>query len=212
MNDHNEYGAIHDFYINDVDLFMGEKEEITGRIFNLSLNGVPRVKLQEGLFFGALNYMTFDLITNCDRYYFKQGQDSEEFLSDFGFSSKLMLPPLDVATIYPSVSKNNESSFEYNLDKTENLLTVWVEKYKYKPRWEDYYEWSKTFAVRDWLGPNGEIIENQWTDFQNRMLRALSYWFYCIQDMGLPKDATSMRRLVWAAQKIGNSPSEEYAK
>lgn len=186
---------------------------MTGQIFRIDLPNVPRVQQQEGVFFGAFNIAAFRAMTSIDKIYFRHCEYSSTYLTDIGFPEEVLLPPLDLAPLGESGITQNQSCSEL-VEKVKRILSEWAIKSRTPLKWEDCYEWALPFGPRDYMNvkPDGcvTIIHNQWTNFQDQRLRAFCKWFCKLQNKDIPDDASSIRRVAWAAHEIANFPTFEH--
>lgn len=186
-----EYGVIYRISKHEAKEYVSDFNIMTGGLISLDLPDIPRIRLQEGIFFGAFNKQAFKNVLGTERYLFCHSKDSLTFPSDVGLSYEYLFPKEMQSPQPGQIELNNGKNKAQLLSEIKYILTEWSHKLLSKMDWNDYYTIALSYSDR-----------NKMNHHQLKRLRVFCRWFADIQSIPLPVSITSLRRLRWAVQDI----------
>lgn len=190
-------GAVFELDTVDVRTFAWKDSLPTGTLICLRLDEVPRIRAQNGVFFGAAQQRALQNLTGTDAYLFRHSSDSHMFLEDTQLTAQALLPAsiLDEKVAARSVTVPSRSP-QQKAEEARSLLTDWAKKFSRPMSWEDYYALATQFVSTDLICNDG----------QARRLRAFCRFYALLQDIGVPRYAHSIRYLIRGAHAIADHP------
>jgi hypothetical protein len=188
-------GVIYDLVTADANAMANSFDNYSGKLFYLPLTEVPRIRVQNGLFFSGFNSVVLKNFTDSDRFYFKQSDDSTTYLSDVGFSESDLMPDMKSDFTFPINNRVVKRDLSELLKEVKNTLINWSDKAQKKMTWEDYYEFVLNYNK-----------ESHFNEIQLKRIRVFVRWYNKIETLPLSSDAKSIRRIFWAVNRIIDFP------
>jgi hypothetical protein len=192
-----QFGAVFELDSVDVRNFAWSHSLPTGTLICLRLDEVPRIRKQNGVFFGASQSRALENLTGCDAYLFRHSGDSRAFLEDTQLTAAALLPVsiLD-EEVAPRSLEVPVRSAQTLADEARSLLAEWSKKFSQPMSWESYYEIATNYVSTNVIG----------NDAQVRRLRAFCRFYALVQEIDIPTYARSIRYLRRGAHAVEDHP------
>lgn len=166
----------------------------------LTLDEIPRIRHQKGIFFHSYDLDMFEILTGTTRRYFRHGPDSETFPHTLNLADDILFPVDDQIDQYISASTSSPISELVELSEQAaevyrhicDLLETSINEASLSSKPQDYIRLAKY-----WVNWEDLSAEDKFE------IEVLTQWFIKIQSItGLPKDCTSFRRLKHGVENI----------
>ena len=165
-----------------------------------TLDEVPRIRLQKGVFFNNYKIRMFEILTACTSYHFKHGPDSETFQQTVGLTEQTLFPYDD--QIYRFIKTAKMSSH------TSQIMELDEEKNKVFQQVCNLLKQTSQFTLSSAKISDYMHLAKSWIDWDTlseeakHEIRVLVRWFIKIQELHLPYDCKSFSLLQRGVKRI----------